>query len=185
MSMVLDVLILLIALLCAYFGWRGGFMKAVISFFGFIIALVGGYMLSPHLGNLLLPSIQKFFENESEDSFLGIIGGFDITSRIVSNVMAFGILFILLNILIFIVKIIVKNIFSLPVLRQADKLLGCLLGVILGYLFVSVASILLFTFSEVLIRAFDFMNAEMFEGSVIARWFYEHNIFEFIMKIGA
>ena len=185
MSMILDLVVVIVAVLCAYLGWRGGFAKAVIGFFGFFIALIGGYFLAPLLGKVLLPGIQSFFDSKAEDSFLGIVGGFDLTATVVANVLAFGILFIALNILIFVVKLIAKGIFKLPVLKQADKLLGLLLGIVKGYFLVSVVSLIMFTFSEFLIRVFDGLTPEMFTSSVIASWFYEHNIFKFIMELGS
>ena len=183
--MILDLIVVIVAVLCAYFGWRGGFAKAVIGFFGFFIALIGGYFLAPLLGGALLPGVQSFFDGKEDGSFLGIIGGFDMTATVVANVLAFGILFVALNILILIVKLLAKGIFKLPVLKQADKLLGLLLGLVKGYFLVSVVSLIMFTFSEFLIRVFDGLTPEMFTSSVIASWFYEHNIFRFIMEMGS
>ena len=183
--MILDLTMIAVAFLCAYLGWRGGFVRTVISFFGFFISLIGGYLLAPHLAGALMPKVQSYFDGKDDSSFLGILGNSPMSASVLSHIIAFGILFLGLNILILIIKLIAKSVFSLPVLRQADKLCGLLLGLVLAYLFLIVASVLLFTFSELLIRAFDGISAEMFEGSVIARWFYENNIFKFLIKLGS
>lgn len=181
MSMLLDIIILAIAFLCIYFGWRGGFARSVITFFGFFIALFAGYLLAPKLGVYFLPLLEEHFISEANGTLTGSIKNFNITAEIAADVIAFGIIFICVNVLIHIVKIIIKVVFSFPVLKQADKLAGLIFGIAAAYLFVNVACLLAFTFSEVLIRASDTIGAEMFEGSVVAKWFYENNIFHFIM----
>lgn len=181
MSMLLDIIILGVAALCVYSGWKGGFAKSVITFFGFFIALFGGYLLAPRLGVYLLPLIEEHFESEANGTLAGSIKNFNITAEVAADVISFGILFISINLIVFLIKLLVKVVFSFPILKQADKFAGFLFGIVTAYLFVNVACLLAFTFSEVFIRSFEGVTAEMFEGSVIARWFYENNIFYFIM----
>ncbi len=179
--MILDIIVLALAFLCIYGGWRGGFAKSVITFFGFFIALFGGYLLAPQLGKYLLPVIEEHFLSEANGTLSGTIKNFDVSAEVAADVLAFGIIFICINLLIHLIKILIKVVFSFPILKQADKLMGLVFGVVTAYLFINVVSLIMFTFSEVLIRAFDNIGVEMFEGSVIARWFYENNIFYFIM----
>lgn len=183
MSMLLDLIICAVILLIVLINWHLGFFRALLSFFGFFIALVCGWIFSPYVADLIEPKIAEFFQKEGVDTLAGTIKGLDITSRAASSVLGFGIVFLAVSLIILILKIVSIFVFKLPVLKQADKLLGFLLGLAVGVLTASVLSILAFTFSEVLIRSVESINAEMFEGSVVAKWLFEHNLFKFIMNL--
>ena len=172
-----------VIVLCAVINRYQGFFRSVLSLFGFFIALIGGWLLSPFLAVYIEPRIAEYFESEANGTLSGVIVGFNVVSGSAARILAFGALFILLSVLILVLKIVAKFVFKLPVLKQADKLLGLILGIIIGVLMAYVLSILAFTFSEVLIRSFDSITPEMFEGSVVAKWFFEHNLFGFIMNL--
>ena len=182
--MVLDLVICGIVLLFLIINWHLGFFRSLISFFGFFIALFCGWAFSPYVARAIEPEITDYFkESETVNTLIGRIPGFEITGSAAASVLAFGIVFIAVTVLIWIIKILSVFVFKLPVLKQMDKALGLLLGAIVGILFASVISILAFTFSEVLIRSAESITPEMFEGSVVAKWLFEHNLFKFIMNL--
>lgn len=183
MSMVLDLVIIAVIVLCAVINRFQGFFRSVLSLFGFFIALIGSWLLSPFLAVYIEPRIAEYFESEASGTLSGVIAGLDFVSGTAARVLAFGVLFVVLSLVIMILKIVAKVVFKLPVLKRADKLLGLILGIIIGVLMAYVISILVFTFSELLVRSVDSITPDMFENSVVAKWFFEHNLFSFIMNL--
>lgn len=183
MSMILDLAVIAIIVLCAVINRYQGFFRSVLSLFGFFIALIGGWFLSPYLAVYIEPRIAEYFESEASGTLSGVIMGFDFVAESVARILAFGVLFVLINVIVLVLKLVAKIVFKLPVLKQADKLLGLIFGIIVGVLASYVFSILAFTFSEVLVRSVDWVTPEMFEGSVVAKWFFEHNLLSFIMNL--
>ena len=107
----------------------------------------------------------------------------EITAQIISRVLAFALIFIAISILVAIIKAVARKLFEFPVLKQADRLVGMLLGIASGYFALSVLCLVLFTASGVITDVVDFINPSTFEDSLVARWIYEHNILGFILKL--
>ena len=184
MSMVLDLIICGVIVLSVFINWWRGFFRSLISFFGFFIALFCGWVFYPPVAELIEPKLEGYFEGTGAiETLSNSLRGFEIDARIAASVLAFGAVFLAVTLIILIVKIIMYFVLKLPVLKQMDKALGLMLGLVVGILFASVLSILAFTFSEVLIRSVESITAEMFEGSVVAKWLFEHNLFKFIMNL--
>ena len=183
MSMLLDLIIIAVIVISAVVGMYRGIFRTVIGFAGFCIAVLAGAVAAVPLSRYIQPSVEPYFESDPVRSISAFLAGFNVTARSVSTVLAFSLVFLLVILLTALLIIFSKYFLNLPVIKQVDRWLGFALGAVTGILGAWVLSIILFNCSELLVRAFDSFDASMFGGSVVAKWFYEHNLFGFIMNL--
>lgn len=181
MSMLLDVIVLAVLALTVFAYAQKGFAKSLLDFFGFILSLIFAFLAIP----LLMPYLEGPITNaisgyDGSSGSLSDLLGTDFTAHLIAKVMSFTILFLLITVAVRIASWLIDKIFRLPVLKQANKLLGLLLGLVLGLFYAQLLSIFLFTFSELLISTQNFITREAFEGSVVARWMYDYNFFKLL-----
>lgn len=181
--MVLDLIIISIIVICAIVNLYRGFFRSVITLAGFCVALVVGAVSAPWLGGYIEPGISRYFESYTGASIADFLADFNVSASSAATVFGFAVGFFAVVVICWILIILSKFLLKLPVLKQADQWLGLALGTVAGILGAWVVSIILFNCSELLIRMFDSFDASMFEGSVVAKWFYEHNLFKFIMNL--
>ncbi len=176
MSMILDVLVIATFLLCTIIYTKRGFIKGILGLCGFLIALI----VASQTKHILAPSISAPIEKLMDSTPGGLLSHiFDTESTAwsIASVIAFALLFVLYIIAIRLLTVLLDKFCKLPVLKKANRLLGFVLGLIIGLLYAQILSIVLFTFSELFLAVQDFITADAFENSVIAKWLFEHNIF--------
>ncbi len=184
MSMLLDIIVLAVLAICIVIYTKRGFMKSLLNFIGFFVALVCAYLAQPVLAPALEGPIGRTLAGyDGSDGTLSEMLGSDITASIIASVVAFAILFILFSVAVKLVAWFVDRVFRLPVLKQANKLLGLILGLLIGLFYAQLLAIFFFTFSELLIASFDWITGEAFEGSVVARWMFDHNLFKMLFSL--
>lgn len=182
MSMILDVLVLVTVFLCMFIYTKRGFIKGVLGLCGFLIALITA-SLTKHL---LMPTISAPIEKVLDSAAGGLLSHIfntESTADSIASVIAFALLFVVYLIAIRLLTALLDRICKLPVLRKANHLLGFVLGAVIGLLYAQILSVALFTFSELFLAVQDFITAEAFEGSVVAKWMFEHNIFRLLMGL--
>lgn len=184
MSMLLDIIVLAVLVISIVIYTKRGFVKSLLNFIGFFVALIAAYVIAPLLSpSLEAPIHQALSSYDGSDGSLSEMLQMDITSGIIANVLSFAILFVVLSLAVMIATWIIDRIFRLPILKQANKLLGLALGVIIGVFYAQLLSIFFFTFSEFLIASQDWVTREAFEGSVVARWMFDHNLFKMLFSL--
>lgn len=186
MSMLLDVIVLAVLALCLFINTKRGFVKSLLDFIGCFVALICAYLAIPFLKPMLEPPIHNLLERyDGSDGSLSELLETDITAEIIAEVTAFAILFVLLTVIVRLATLLIDRIFRLPILKQANKTLGFLLGLAIGVFYAQLLSIFFFTFSEILIASQDWITREAFEGSVVARWMFDHNLFKMLFSLNA
>lgn len=184
MSMLLDVIVLAVLVICMIIYTKRGFVKSLLNFIGFFVALICAYLAIPVLSSALEKPIQNAFDAyDGSGGSLSDLLSMPITTRIISDVAAFTILFVLFTVAVKLGAMLIDRLFRLPVLKQANKLLGFILGLVIGLFYAQLLSIFFFTFSEYLIASQDWLTREAFEGSVVARWMFDHNLFKLLFSL--
>ncbi len=107
-------------------------------------------------------------------------------SKTVSDITAFAVIFILSLIVLKIVTLIISGVFELPVLRDIDKTVGTVFGVISAVFFILVFAMIINNTAEVLTTAAPSTFPENFpEKSLILHTLAKYNVISFITeKIG-
>lgn len=184
MSMILDVLVIATLLICMILYTKRGFVKGILGLFGCLIAMIAASLTKGYLEPYLLPSIERTLDAyDGSDGYLSQLLQADLSEKLITTVIAFTLLFVLYIFVVKLVTFLLDRICHLPVLKQANGFLGFLLGTLIGLIYVQLLSIFLFTFSELLIASQDWLTREAFEGSVIARWMFDHNLFLLLMDL--
>ena len=183
MGFIPDIIIIAIAVLAAYIGWKSGFAKNLVSFLGFFISVFGGVLLSPHLAEVIFPMIREALAKSSSMPE-GLLAGEGLESlKIMAEILAFLIIFMLVTILVIIVKGLIQKLFKYPTLKKADSLLGMLLGLCLSIIIINALCLGVFTAFSVMGELYQVQTPEMLENSIIAKWIYEHNILGFVLNL--
>ena len=123
------------------------------------------------------------FEMINKDNFLDAFSGTELAYKlgeriegfiinIVSYVITYIALYIVLSILLTIIFKILEKLVKLPVLKQADHILGFVWGGLTAYIEVSLVLAILPLFTGV----------ELIEGTVVSRFIYEYGLFSSLLE---
>ena len=127
----IDVIVILIILSGAVIGYKSGFTKQIISFFGFIIVILLSYLLKNYISELLYQYF-PFFE------FGGVLKGVTVLNILIYEVISFFIVFSILMIafklILFISKIFETLLKFTIILGIPSKLLGAAVGMVEYYI---------------------------------------------------
>ena len=137
-------------------------------------------MTRPYLQPILLKPIEKALA--SSEGALSSLLQVAMTADFIASTIAFSLLFVLFMVAVKLITLLLDRFCRLPVLKQANRLLGFVLGLFIGLIYAQLLSIFLFTFSELLVSSQNWITAEAFEGSVVARWMFDHNLFRLLIK---
>lgn len=130
------------------------------------------------LEHLDLPGVisDRVREQLASEAGLGTAGLIKQISETVTEfllgIIAIVLLFIIIKILFLFVKKIIKNITKLPLIKQADRLGGLLLGVLESFVILTIVGALFVLFSGGL----DGSIIEAVEQSLIGKFFYQDNL---------
>ncbi len=186
--MLIDVIMLLLLLVFALYGVKRGGAKMILSMASFVLSLIAGLLLYRPISEILkntgmaqglsaklaermditgqLPEIMRSYALSAEQELFTSI------AEAALSVICFIAVLLLVRIILGIVSTFLGIASSLPVLRQANELLGGVLGLLLG---VMAVLILLGIFA--LIEAFgsDGTVEPLLEGSIVTRAIYDNN----------
>ncbi len=121
---ILDIVLALIFILCVGYYYRKGFARSVMEFFSFFAAGVVTRLFYGEVASFLLEKTTFFNETPAPDyiaRLVAIVGVFVVASIAIK----------------FLIKAIDK-VFKLPLIKTANKALGLLIGVLCGFLYVTV-----------------------------------------------
>ncbi len=182
MSMILDIIVIAVIIITALVYWKRGLIKSLVGIAGFFLSLWIAFIFFKKLGEIVKPLIaDKVDSVETGESILGKLAGKIIDSTVISNAIAFGLLFILSLLVFKLIALLISAIFELPILKQANHLAGAILGICLGFLYAELLSIILFCLSEVLIGSVSWITVDVYDKSIIAKWLFQHNLFSYII----
>ena len=184
MSMILDILVIITLVICIFLYTKRGFIRGVMGLCGCFIAMIAAILTRPVLQPLLEAPLTKLLNEGSEGEGLSSLLGVGMTAEVVASAISFVLLFLLYIAIVKIVTYLIDRFCKLPVLKQANKLMGFILGIAIGLLYAQILSLILFSFSELLVVSLGWLSEEAFEGSVVARWMFDHNLFRLLMGIG-
>lgn len=127
----IDVIVILIILAGAVVGYKSGFTKQIISFFGFIIVIILSYLLKNYISEFMYQYF-PFFD------FGGVFKGVTVLNiliyEVISFFIVFSILMIVFKLVLFISKIFETLLKFTIILGIPSKLLGALVGMVEYYI---------------------------------------------------
>lgn len=133
---IVDVVIILVILAFGVFGFKRGFFKELVSSIGFILVVVLAFFLKNHISVFMYENLPFF-------KFGGIFKGVTVLNIFIYEIIAF---LIILAILLFLFKFVlfasklIETILNMTViLAIPSKILGCLLGLVEGFVVVFIA----------------------------------------------
>jgi uncharacterized membrane protein required for colicin V production len=184
MSMILDAAVIVLLVLVTYHYAKKGIVKVLVGIAGFVISLAAATVFCRPVGNLIHPFIaDKVDKIDASESLINKFASAVLGSSAVATVIAFGVIFLVCLIICKLVSLLINDIAELPVLSDINHLVGGILGFALGFAYAEILSLVFFCFSEYLIGTFDWLTAEAYESSIIAKWMFENNIFTYVYSL--
>ena len=183
MSMILDILVIAAMIFCMVLYTRRGFVRGIMGLCGFLIAMFAATLTRPILQPKLEEPLQKLLSSDAEGEGLSSLLGVGMTASVIASVLSFVLLFALYMTIVRLITYLIDRFCKIRGLKQANKLMGFILGLIMGLLYAQILSLLLFSFSELLVVSLGWVSEEAFEGSVVARWLFDHNLFRMLISL--
>lgn len=138
---IIDILIIIVLIIGAALGFKNGFIKTVTSFVGTFAIIIVAFMLKGSLSQLLYENLPFF-------GFFGAIKGIQVLNivfyEVVAFLIVFGVLQFLLHIVLVATGLFEKIIKMTVILSLPSKLLGAVVGVLQYFVYIFIA---LFIFS--------------------------------------
>ncbi len=175
-----DFILILVLVLFALDGWKKGFIRTLLNLSSTVISLVFGIILYNPISKLLRESSLGDFVEENVYEFLLKSGeellktdiAVKTASSIVVNTISFIMVIILAKIFITILSKVLNIAARFPVIKQANKVLGVIVGIFSGLIvcYIAVGVIKNLSSNEIISQ----IN-ESIESSSLAIKFYEGN----------
>lgn len=166
MFILLDILVVLLMAVIAFFGFKRGFVKTVLSAVRLLLAILITYLLGPHITSWVRDTFMEPSEGGAEQ----------LASDALSVVVGYALTFLLSFVILAVILWLLEKVLTLPVLKQCNKLLGLLLGLVCGF----AAACLFSTLIWVLLKASGELN--IYDQTTLLRFFKELNLFKFVIK---
>lgn len=121
--------------------------------------------------------VESFYNSGSELSVADISSFMaDPIARAISNILGFVLIFIALLIVLGIITFVLDKICKLPVLKSANKLLGIVLGAVLGLFFAWLLAAAIGGVLPYLSKAYpEVFDPATMESSIVLKWLYNFN----------
>lgn len=182
MSYVIDGILVAVMLFCIVFYSVKGFVSSVVGLFRFWIAAALSGVFSKSLSEKLHPMILSKIGLEESGNFFSKVVNAVVSSGYISRVIAFALVFVVTLIAVKILEIIMNLLTKLPVMRFLNRTLGSAVGVVIGAFWVQLLAIIIMALAELLAGSVEWLSPEIFNGTVIARFLYEHNVFRMVFE---
>ncbi len=174
MSFLIDLIILAIIVVSVVVYTKRGLVGVIIDIAGFILASLVAWYFAPLVGGYISRFMRKIIPGEEG----GLVSGL-LTSDALSRVIAFGLVFIACMIAVKFIIRLTKDI-KIPIISKVDKILGGVLGLLLGLAWAQIAAMIVFALLEILANLIPGFPTGAFEGLTVTKWFFEFNIFKSI-----
>lgn len=185
----IDIIFVAIIILTAYIGAKRGLIRTLMGVLTTAVSAVLSMVLyrpvalilsDSGVGNALRVYIEKIInENAQNINALMIQSTVEASTRLVVDAISFAVVIILSKIIISVVARAMNIVAKFPLIRQANSLLGLVLGVISGILICYISIGILgaavqYETAENIVRAI--------ENSNIALYFYQNNVITDILS---
>ena len=194
--MILDIIIILLLIFIMIYGYIKGCVNIIMKLLSLILSFIAAYYLGGLVGNFIkCTDFGQRIESSVESNILNGLATSEENSVVtmikeaigqgnvaeigdalinyIFMVIGFVFVFIAVRIILWIVKMILENIFELPVLKSFNKVGGVIVATIL---FVFEISIILAIMKSISTLTFMTKAIDVIESSIIIKVVYEHNI---------
>ncbi len=182
MSVIIDLILVAVFVFCAVFYYKKGLLASIIGFARFWIALGLALLFSKGLAGKIQPVMESKFGVEEGGSFVSELVGMALSSGFVARVLAFAIIFIVSFIAVKILELVLNIFVKLPVINFMNNILGLVVGIVAGFFWIQLLSVLFMTFAEYLASSVSWLSVEDFDNTLLARFLYENNLFRIIFE---
>ena len=184
-----DIILVAIIAVFALRNAKRGFARSVVGMISTVLSIVVGALLyesvsgiiySSPIGEVVKKGIESFLAENTSGIVSGLIntqGGIDILTILSVNAISFVAVIILSKIIVSFIAGAVNMASRLPVIKQANSLLGMAVGIISGCIFCYIAAGVLAAMGA------NFPSlVKMIENSKVAIIFYENNLITSILS---
>ncbi len=174
MSFLIDLIIIAIIVASTVIYTKRGFTGVVIDIAGFILSSLVAWYFAPLVGSYISGVMRKIIPGEDD----GMIAGF-MTSDALSRIIAFGLVFLVCMIIVKFIIRLTKDI-KIPIISKVDKILGGILGLLLGLAWAQIAAMIVFALLTFFANVIPGFPADTFNSLTVTKWFFDFNIFKSI-----
>lgn len=184
-----DIILVAVIAVFALRGAKRGFARSVVGILSTVLSIavgallyrsVSGIIYSSQIGETVRKGIESFLTENTSGMVSGLIntqGGLDVLTMISVNAISFVVVIVLSKIIVSLIASAVNIASRLPLIKQANSLLGMAVGILSGCVFCYIAAGVLSAMGA------NFPNLiKMIEDSVIAILFYENNVITNILS---
>ena len=179
-----DIILILVLFLFVYTGYRKGFAKTLINASANLISIVCGFILTNPVANLIresplgvavrnisLSSVEKTQKLPHPAAVIAADG----VCFVVSSIISFVLIAVIVRIAVSVIAHAVDIVAKFPVIKQANRVLGAVIGGISGFLicYVIIGFIFALSYSGVAELA---GIAQSIENSILCSFIYYNNI---------
>ena len=184
-----DIILALVIAVFALRGAKRGFARSVVGVISTVLSIavsiflyhgVAEIIYTSPIGETVRKGIEGFLAENTSGAMSGLInmqGGIDALTMLSVNAISFAVVIILSKIIVSFVAGTVNVAARLPIIKQANSLLGMAVGILSGCVFCYIAAGVLSAMGA------NFPSViEMIENSIVARIFYENNLITNILS---
>ncbi len=180
MGIIMDLIIIAVFVFCVIFYRIKGFASSALSMLRFFISLALSFALSKPLANKLQPLIEGKFADG--DGVLSDIGTKVVSSGYISRVLSFAIIFIVTLVAVKLLEIVLSLFLKIPALNFMNKLLGTIMGVAIGLLWMQILSVIFMVLAVYFSGTVSWITAETFDNTILTKFLNDYNIFRLIFE---
>ena len=138
----IDIVLAIVLVLFAYLGWKKGLLKTLLGLASTVVSLVlsmilynpvSAFIAKSSFGDFIRENVYEFLSKQGE-KLLQTDLAVETASTLVINTVSFIAIIILSKILVTILSNVLNIASKLPVIKQANKLLGGVIGILSGLL---------------------------------------------------
>lgn len=182
MSLIIDLILVAVFAFFVIFYMKKGLVHSIVGFARFWIALGIAIAFSGLLADALQPLISEKIGNGDGESFMSAIVQSVVSSGYVARVLSFALLFAVAFVAVKLLELLLRPLVKLPVIHFMNNALGAVLGVLVGFLWLQLLSIVFMAAAELLSGSISWLTPESFDSTILAKFLYEHNLFRLLFE---
>lgn len=196
--MILDIIIILFLVFCAFSGYKKGLTTILVSLIGFVLAIILAFSFKSTLANVVINNtdldtqIQATItdginstiaakeedKNEFYSSMLNNIGAEESIDELSHSIVvfiletiAFIFIFIVVKLISFIIQMMLNLVFDLPILSGINNMGGLVIGGVMGLFKVWIILAIISVFMPMFGDLSSYIN-----GTTLTKFLYDSNI---------
>lgn len=184
-----DICFIIILILFTYWGKKRGLIRTVVSTLSTLVSLIlsiflcapmSEYILKSKIGETLSIEVEKIIlENLETNSPIVTENAVHSATTVLVNIIAFIVVLIMIRIIVSLLAKILNVTAKLPVIKQANSLLGALTGLICGIIvsYITVGTLSAFGTEGIFLEI-----ADSIKDSYLAFYLYDRNVIADILS---